>query len=527
MSHVWLFALSVWSAQPTDSIRLYTNLGTHHHAISSRVPKVQQYFDQGLRLAYGFNHDEAVRSFTEAARRDPKCAICWWGVAYSYGPNINLPMDSARGAAAWAALQKANAQITNASPVEQAYIRALAKRYGKEPLAYRARRDSAYARAMQELARAYPNDLDAVTLAAEAQMDLRPWNYWEKNGKPYPGTSELVASLERVMRVNPNHPGACHFYIHAVEAAYPEKAVRCAERLASLMPGAGHIVHMPAHIYIRVGRWNDAIEANKHAVHADETFIADRPASGFYRGSYYPHNHHFLAFASTMAGRSALALQHARHARIHTPAQLAAQVPPAQQLVAYPQLALVSFGRWDDVLREPAPPANLRAAVALVAYARGVAYAAKKNETQARRQLDTVSAIAKTFTEEPVKTSLAIAQHALMGEIALRSGKLAEAEQQFRAAMKLEDAMIYIEPPDWHYPIRHSLGVVLLRQNKAAAAEQLYREDLKRFPENGWSLIGLAQSLRAQGKNAEAARVDARLKKAWAQADVRLTASRY
>jgi tetratricopeptide (TPR) repeat protein len=527
MKYVWLLVLSVLSAQPYDSVPLYKDLGTHHHAISSRVRGAQQYFDQGLRLAYGFNHEEAIRSFTEAARRDPKCAICWWGVAYSHGPNINLPMDSANGVAAWAALQKANAQMLNASAAEQAYIRALAKRYGRDPLANRARLDSAYARAMQDLAKRYPNDQDAVALAAEAQMDLRPWNYWQKDGRPYPGTGELVASLERVLRVNPDHPGACHFYIHAVEAAYPEKAIRCAERLASLMPGAGHIVHMPAHIYIRVGRWNDAIEINKHAVHADQKFMTDQPARGYYTAAYYPHNHHFLAFASTMAGRSGLALEHARHARMHTPADVAAQVPAVQQLVAFPHLALVSFGRWDDVLREPPVKANLRAAVALVAYARGIAYAARKDMVSARRQLDTVTAIGKTFTDEPAKTALAIARHALLGEIALRTSRLAEAEQHFRTAMTLEDGMIYIEPPDWYYPIRHSLGVVLLRQNKPAAAEQLYREDLKRFPENGWSLFGLAQSLRAQRKNAEAAQVEARFKRSWASADLKLTASRY
>jgi tetratricopeptide (TPR) repeat protein len=521
-----LLAVQIGAA-PADAVPLYDNLGRYHHAISSRVPRVQAYFNQGLRLAYGFNHGEAIRAFTEGARRDPNCAICWWGVAYSYGPNINLPMDSAAGAAAYEAVQKAVALIGTASPAERAYIRALAQRYGRNPGADRARLDSAYARAMQALARQYPNDQDAATLAAEAMMDLRPWNYWNQDGTPYPGTQQLVGYLERVLRANPNHPGACHFYIHAVEAAQPAKAVACAERLAALMPGAGHIVHMPAHIYIRVGRWNDAIESNKHAVHTDETYIAAERPSGFYPLAYYPHNHHFLAFAATMAGQSALAIEHARHVRKAIPLEVAAGVPPLQPLVAYPQLTLLSFGKWDDVLSEPAVPADHRVGTALVAYARGTAEAAKGNVSAARMLVDTVRAIARTTTEPPFSSVLNIALHALLGEIAFRSNQLSEAEQHFRMAMNLEDAMIYIEPPDWFYPIRHSLGAVLLRANRPADAERLYREDLRRFPENGWSLLGLRQALAAQGKNTEAAAVDARFRRAWQNADVRPTASRF
>jgi tetratricopeptide (TPR) repeat protein len=522
-----LLALQIGAALPSDSVPLYDNLGRYHHAISSRVPKVQAYFNQGLRLAYGFNHGEAIRAFTEGARRDPKCAICWWGVAYSYGPNINLPMDSASAVAAYEAVQKAVALIGNASASERAYIRALAQRYGRNPTADRARLDSAYARAMQALARQYPNDLDAAALTAEAMMDLRPWNYWKKDGTPYPGTQQLVANLERVLRTNPTHPGACHFYIHAVEAAQPAKAVACAERLAALMPGAGHIVHMPAHIYIRVGRWNDAIEANKHAVHTDETYIAAERPSGFYPLAYYPHNHHFLAFAATMAGQSALAIEHARHVRKAIPLDVAAGVPALQPLVAYPQLALLSFGRWDDVLKEPTVPADHRVGTALVAYARGTAEAAKGNERAARMLLDTVRAISKTMTEPPFTSVLNIALHSLLGEIAFRSNQLPEAEQHFRMAMTLEDEMNYIEPPDWNYPIRHSLGAVLLKSNRPADAERLYREDLRRFPENGWSLLGLRQALVAQGKRAEAAQVDAQFRRAWANADVRPPASRF
>lgn len=518
-------ALSLFAG---DSVPLYDNLGTYHHAISTKVPRTQLYFDQGLRLAYGFNHDEAIRAFREAARLDPSCAICWWGVAYSYGPNINLPMDSAAGANAWTAIEKAVELMENASPSERAYILATHKRYGAQPTAARAQRDSAYALAMRALARKYPADLDAATLAADAMMNLRPWNYWQKDGKPYPGTAELVADLEAVMRKNRDHPGACHLYIHAVEATHPEKAVACAERLASLMPGAGHIVHMPAHIYIRVGRWNDAIEANHHALHADEQYIAAEKPAGIYPLSYYPHNHHFLAFAASMAGRGDLALEHARAAAAKTPADAAQAFTVLQPIVAYPFLASVTFGRWSELVAAELPPANLRIANALAAYAKGVAHAALGRPDAARVYLDTLMTIAAQTTPEAggVDAILDVAQHALMGEMAHRANDLDGAAQHFRVAMRLEDQMIYIEPPDWYYPIRQSLGAVLLDQGKAAEAEALYRADLAKFAENVWSLKGLSLALEAQGKTAEAASVKARLAKATSMSDAKLLKSR-
>src|SRR5437867_2287501 len=298
---------------PADTVPLYDNLGNHHHAVTTRVALAQQYFDQGLRLVFGFNHGEAIRAFNEAARLDPNCAICYWGTALAYGPHVNAPMDSAGGVAAWAAVQKAEAHLSTASPQEKAYIRAVAKRYAAGPPANRAPLDSAYARAMAQVVRSRPKDLDAATLYAEAMMDLRPWNYWKQpSGEPYPGTLEIVSQLERVIAADPNHPGACHYYIHAVEAVQPQKAVACAERLASLMPGDGHMVHMPAHIYIRVGRYAEAIQSNVHAVHTDETYIEDQHPAGVYPLGYYPHNLHFLSFAATMSGRSALAIDAAR-----------------------------------------------------------------------------------------------------------------------------------------------------------------------------------------------------------------------
>ena len=507
---------------------LYNDLGPHHKVVGTRVPLAQQYFDQGLRLVYGFNHAEAIRSFTRATELDSTCAMCWWGIAYAYGPHVNAGMDSASGVKAYGAARKALSQSRNGTASEQAYSRAISARYAAVPPANRAKLDSAYARAMTEVAGKYPNDLDAAALYAESLMDLRPWNYWTPEGKPYPGTDTIVQQLERVIARNPEHPAACHYYIHAVEAVNPQKAVPCAERLARLMPGVGHMVHMPAHIYIRVGRYKDAAASNVHAIHTDETFIEGQKPTTVYSLAYYPHNIHFLAFASTMSGQSAQALQAARTLKSKVNMDVARQVPMLQEMVPYYVLTLTTFGRWDDVLAEPLPPADIRAPLAMAYYARGVAYAAKGKPAEAQIALDTVKAIdAATPADAPEKTPISIAPHALMGEIATRSGKLDEGIAHFREALKIEDAGLYFEPPKWYYPIRASLGAALLKAGRPAEAEAVYREDLKRFPENGWSLFGLAAALAAQGKSAEAAAIDKRFSKAWSAADVKLTASRF
>jgi tetratricopeptide (TPR) repeat protein len=511
-----------------DTVPIYTDLGTHHKRISTHVPAAQQYFDQGLRLTYGFNHAEAIRSFTRATELDSTCAICYWGIALAYGPHVNAPMDSASGVAAYAAVQKALALASHAPAPERAYIEAVAQRYEAAPPANRARLDTAYSRAMAKVAKTYPNDLDAATLYAESLMDLRPWNYWKPDGTPYEGTTEIVRQLRRVIAANPNHPGACHYYIHAVEAVDPQAAVPCAERLAQLMPGEGHMVHMPAHIYIRVGRWNDAVKANQHAIHTDEVFIEGQNPRGVYPLAYYPHNIHFLAFASTMAGRSAQAIEASKILTGKVNVDVARQVGMLQEMLPYHTLTLTTFGKWDDVLAQPLPPADIRFSYGMAYYARGVAYAAKQQWAEAQAALDTVTAInAATPDAADSKTALSIAVHALTGEIASRRGDLDAGITHFREAIKIEDAGLYFEPPKWYYPVRHSLGAVLLKAGKNAEAEQAYREDLKRFPENGWSLFGLAQALKAQGKDAEAARVDARFRKAWADADVTLVASRF
>jgi tetratricopeptide (TPR) repeat protein len=514
-------------ATPSDTVPLYEDLGDHHRPITTKFATAQRYFDQGLRLVYAFNHPEAIRAFNEAARLDPNCAICYWGAALAYGPNINAPMDSASGVQAYAAVQRALALAPKADERERAYIEALAKRYAEVPPAERAALDSAYARAMREVADRYPDDLDAATLYAEALMDLSPWNYWTRERDPRPDTREIVGRLEGVLARSPNHPGACHYYIHAVEAAYPEKAVACAERLAQLMPGAGHIVHMPGHIYIRVGRYADAIASNVHAVHTDETYIADQQPTGIYVIGYYPHNYHFLSFASTMAGRSREAIDAARPVVTKTPVEAARQVPQLEPLLAYLHLTLVTFGRWQEVLEEPMPPADLPVATGLAHYARGVAHAAMQQWSEAEGSLSELKRVAESLPAGDGKTLLEIATHALQGEIASRKGDLEAGVKHFHAAAEIEDGMLYIEPPAWYYPIRHSLGAVLLKAGRAKEAESAYREDLERFPENGWSLFGLAASLRAQGRSGEAAEVEERFRRAWEDGDVRLTASRF
>jgi tetratricopeptide (TPR) repeat protein len=502
-------------------------IGNLQYQVSTSSAEAQRFFNQGLSLAYAFNHEEAKRSFAEAARLDPACAMCYWGVAYVLGPNINLPMDPSLNVEANEAAQKALALSSVATPREQALIRAMAARYSSNAAAVRARLDSAYWREMQAVAQAHPEDPNALALFAEATMNLSPWDYWSRDKRPREGTLRAVAALERAMQLDRNHPGACHFYIHAVEAAYPERAVECAERLAALMPGAGHLVHMPAHIYIRVGRYADAIEANKHAVHADESYIADRGAGGFYPLAYYPHNHHFLGFAATLAARSALAIEAARAASKNTPGEVAAQVMELQPLVAYPLLTLTTFGRWDEILESPLPPADQSFARAMGWWARGFAHAGKGDLSGGAAALDSLAGTGRSITADPFATVLRIASATLGGELARRRGDLTTAVSQFTRGAQLEDELNYTEPPHWHHPVRHLLGAVLLEAGRPAEAERVYRQDLERFPENVWALAGLERALSAQSKNEEAGSVKDRLSRAAAEADVKLTGSRF
>lgn len=510
-------------------VPLLEGLGSWHRPVATTVPAAQQYFDQGLRLYYAFNHAESARAFREAQRLDPECAMCAWGEAVAFGPNINAPMDSAAERKAIAATRRALTLLPRANAREATYVRAIAARFLDGKSTTRAGRDSAYADAMTAIANASPNDADALALAAEAAMDLSPWVYWEKNGAPRPTTTRMLAWLERGMRISPNHPGACHFYIHAVEAVQPERAVRCAERLAALMPAAGHIVHMPAHIYIRTGRWADAIAINKHAVHADAQYFdgPHTPDAAFYSAAYQSHNHHFLTLAAVMAGASQTALASAREVvKIVTP-DLARSAGVVEPMLAVPVQTLVTFGRWDEVLRTPLPPSDLRIALSHAWYARGIAFAATGRSAEARATVDSVTSVARTLPEGEPRMTLEIAALMVRGEIALREGHAADAVRHFKNASALEDELSYMEPPTWFYPVRHSLGKAYLAAGDAKAAEQVYRDDLRRFPENGWSLKGLANALSAQGRTADAKEADRRFAKAWRLADVTITSSRF
>lgn len=520
-------------AAPVGStdVALLTKLGNWRRRVETRAPLAQRYFDQGLRLYYAFNHAESVRAFRHAQQIDPRCAMCVWGEAMALGPNINAPMDSASERQAIEATQRALALVKHA-PVdheERRLVMAIAARYLGGPGATRASRDSAYATAMARIANANPNDPDALALAAEATMDLSPWNYWSPSGRARPGTPSMLRWLERGLMTSPEHPGVCHFYIHAVEAMQPERAVRCAERLAALMPGAGHIVHMPAHIYIRLGRWADAIESNRHAVHADDGYFdgPHTPDAGFYSAAYRSHNHHFLTLAATMAGASALAIESSREVAKIVTVDVARAVPAVQPMLAIPVQTLVTFGRWDEVLRTPLPPAELRVGLAHFWYARGVAFAATGRSAEARATIDSIRAVVATLEAGEPRTVLEIAALAVEGEIALRSLDAGASVIAFTKAARLEDGLSYMEPPTWYYPLRHSLGKALLAAGRTREAEAAYRADLRRFPENGWSLKGLALVLRAQGRSDEAREVERRLAKAWRLADVTIDASRF
>ncbi len=519
-----------------DAVPLYDNLGDLHHEISTRVPRAQAYFDQGLRLLYAFNHAESARAFREAERLDPSCAMCPWGVALAMGPNINAPMDAAAGAGAYAAAQRALAKVQSATPRERAYIQAMAARYAADAGADRPPLDSAYARAMAGIADAYPEDIDAQVLYADALMNLSPWNYWEADATPRPGTPEIISRLLHAMEKNPDHPGACHLYIHAEEAHDPTRAVDCAERLAQLMPGAGHLVHMPGHIYIRVGRYWDAVEQNKHAVHADEHYLEGPHVNrrGIYPQGYYPHNYHFMSFAASMAGNRQVAVYAARRVAEKLGPEVTTEIGWLEAVTPIVYWTLVTFGEWEEILAEPVPPADRLFMYGQAHYARGVASAATKRWAQAEEALDSVTAIATRFWEgrhgdqwvHDNAVALDIAREALAGEIALRRGDAETAVQRFAEAVKLQDGLTYTEPPTWYYPMRQSLGRALLAAGRAAEAERTYREDLDHFPENGWSLFGLYQSLMAQGRIDEATEVKRRLGTAWQHADIELTASR-
>jgi tetratricopeptide (TPR) repeat protein len=522
-------------ASPTGALapRLQ-NLGSHTFAVSTRNRQAQLFINQGLNLAYAFNHAEARRAFREAARLDPNLAMAYWGQALVLGPNINAQMEPNEEPSAHELVQKAMSLRSRATARERAYIEALAERYSGKAEDRRPR-DEAYSAAMKKLHERFPNDLDAATLYVESMMDLRPWGYWQRDGAPHAGTTEVVALAERVMARNPKHPGALHMYIHLVEStSTPERAEKAADTLLTLMPAAGHMVHMPAHIYQRVGRYADAIKSNQLAIAADVDYITQCRAQGLYPTGYYPHNIHFLWFAATFDGQSTLAIQSAKELaqKIDDDTLKAAPFTVGFRMPYY--YALTRFGRWEEMLKEPEPPAFSVALRAAWHYARGLSFAATKRLDNAEAELTRLKTLMGDesmkqgmFSPNTTGAALAPAVEVLAGEIAAARGNFDLAISHLDRAVRLEDSLVYTEPSEFHYPPRHALGAVLLEAGRPAEAETVYWEDLRRNRENGWALFGLLQALRAQKKTSEAALTEARFKAAWARADVTLPASRF
>jgi len=515
--------------------QLFEGLGSFHRAISTRSPQAQQYFDQGMRLLWAFNHDESTRSFARAAELDPDCAICLWGVALTAGPNYNLPMMAqARARIAYDSVRRATALVSHASPVEAALIRALAARY-PTPQALDPTSAGpvlkAYASAMREVAQQYPADLDVQTMYAEALMTTNAWNLWSRDGHPAPGTEEIVAVLESVLARDPQHPGANHYYIHALEASpHPEKAIVAAERLRGMMPAAGHLEHMPAHIMQRVGRYADAAEANRRGAAADRAYLA-RVTPPDYYPMYVAHNFQFLAYSTAMQGRKAETLAAVAAARQTVPESMLLAMPGSDWSAAEYYLALVRFGMWDQLLAEPRPNPGLKALTGGYLFATAVALTERHRipEAEARiAELDRLRASLAPDVPAGFNTApdvLALASTVARAKIACANADRAGCRRLLDDATAKEDKLAYDEPADWFFPVRHMLGAELLKDGQAAAAESVYRQDLGRNPNNGWSLFGLGQALRMQHKDDSASAVDAQFGEAWRQADVTLSAS--
>jgi len=515
------------------SARLFDDLGTHTHKVTTRSALAQRYFDQGLNLAYGFNHAEARIAFKEAARLDPDCAMCWWGIAYTLGTNYNLPANPEQDKEAWTAIEKARAAAPHATERERVYVEAIAKRFVKDPPANRYPLDEAWANAIGDVAKRYPDDLDAATIHAEALMDLQPWDLWTHEGEPKGRTLEIVAELERVLKADPQHPGANHYYIHAVEASKdPGRGVPSADRLRAQNLGAGHLVHMPSHIYVRTGRYADATEANAKAIAVDEAYIQKWNVGGDYAHMYYPHNVHFRAFSAGMEGRSAESIENAKKVAGFLTPEMMAHMPMLEGIGASTYFTQVRFERWDPVLAEPAPEARLKYLTAIRHWARGNAYLAKGALREAETEWRALEAIRAKMPPDVLSTQvnkganlLDVASNHLAGMIAAERKKWDEAVRRLERAVKAEDSLVYMEPADWFDPVRPYLGAVLLAAGRPRDAEAVYREDLRRNPENGWSLHGLETSLARQGRTQESAAVRERFTKAWARADAAPTVS--
>ena len=482
-----------------------------------------------MRLTFAFNHAEAHRSFMEAARLDPDNAMAYWGQAYALGPNINDPLPlQDRKEAAWEALQKANKSLGNASPLEKSLVGALNARYSNDWSADVSKLNESYLEAMARVREEFPDNADVLTLYAAAAMNTMPWNYWDGEGNPMPGTPEAKKALEKAISLNPKHPGAHHYYIHMVELPQPDLGVPSAEALADLMPAAGHLVHMPSHIYIRVGRYKDAVETNHKAIAADEDYISQCYSQGLYPLGYYPHNIHFLWSAASLIGESNTAITAAKKTAEKVPQGEMTELTFLQDFAATPLLAYVRFGKWNDILTYPAPAREIGHLNLMRHYARGLAFIRKGNPAEAREELEAI----KVILEDPKTADLVataqnssdriarVAYEVVAGELAHLEGKPEKAIEHLQKAVKAEDALTYTEPSAWHIPPRQNLGAVLMDLGRYGEAEAVYREDLKRLRQNGWSLYGLQQSLNAQGRQAESDMVRKEFKEIWQYADI-------
>ncbi len=496
-------------------VPLYRGLGTLSYKVSTRQSKAQAYFDQGLRLAFGFNHAEAQRAFRKSQQLDPNCAMCFWGEALVLGPNINAPMMPEAHAPAWAALSRAVALKSQASERERALIEALEKRYSADPKAERATLDKAYADAMLAAAARFPADDTITTLFAESAMDTQPWDYWESGGvKPKGRGGEIVRALETVLKRNPQHIGAIHLYIHAVEASdRPERALPAARRLEALSPAAGHLVHMPAHIYARLGQYRESMLSNVRAVEVDEAYFKTSPSDPLYRSAYYPHNIHFVMVSAHMGGDGATALGAAAKLDASLSNEAVSMFAILQPLKAAPYATQAQFAQPAAVLALPAPPENLALVRAMYHYARALAQVRLNDAGNAQKEIDAIAALERSADFKPfddwgvpARSVIQLAQHAASGKLADAAGRPDDAVRHYQAAVAIEDALPYTEPPYWYYPVRQSLGALYLRQGKLDDAQAVLRDALQRVPGNGWALAGLVEVERKRGDaKAEAA----------------------
>ena len=526
-----------WYKQDTPA-PLFEGMDILSYPVTTKNPEAQKYFNQGLLFAYGFNHAEAARSFYQAIRLDSTCAMCYWGYAFVLGPNYNAGMDPGHYERAFEAMQSANKYAASCTEKEKGLIKAMTVRYTKEVPENRSHLDSAFMEAMKIMHQQYPEDVDIASIYAESLMDMHPWDLWEKDGAAKPWTPEIIKAIEVAITLNPNHPGGHHYYIHALEASpYPERALPSAKKFDDgLVPRAGHLVHMPSHIYINTGDYHLGSIANINALKQDSTYVTQCHAQGSYPLALYPHNYHFLAATATLEGKSEWALDAAQKMskQVNHKGMLIPELATLQHYYAIPYFVMVKFGKWEEILKMPAVDTSLIYPGGIRHYARGMAYVGLKDLEKAKIELNELKAVAsmetlKTLTIWEINslhTVADIAQKVLEGEILAAEGKSAESISLLKQAVALEDQLNYNEPPDWFFSVRHHLGAVLLSNTQPDEAIKAYLEDLERFPKNGWALSGLKQAYLDSKQSAKADETDALLKEAWAHADVKLKGSK-